>query len=188
MASRQPALGSLAIQAPTLNPQVVHVSSQTCHDLSLFKDLLKEYRKLDDSITMRINRTNAQFVDMERLGASGKGTVQDRACSYLWKDLVENWKRRKELVEYCVDVVDRSLDEKRKSIAVQEGDAKAQRKTQAAIFEDEVKRNQVRNELTVERIVRARSLDAFRSRCKYFVPPLSDAEARTWWDNAHAAR
>ena len=32
-----PPLGSLAIQAPSLTPQLVHVSPATCHNLSLFK-------------------------------------------------------------------------------------------------------------------------------------------------------
>lgn len=51
-------------------------------------DLLREYRRLDDSITMRLNRANAQFRDRDRLGTGGKGNVQDQACAYLWKDLV----------------------------------------------------------------------------------------------------
>ena len=51
-------------------------------------DLLKEYRKLDDAVTTRINRTTAQFRDRDRLGASGKGSVQEQACAYLWKELV----------------------------------------------------------------------------------------------------
>lgn len=71
-------------------------------------------------------------------------------------------------------------------------------------FLTQLQRNQVYNELAVEAIVRQRSLDgmsdpnqsrlaledltvllvAFRSRCKYFVPPLSDVEARKWWGSA----
>jgi hypothetical protein len=51
-------------------------------------ELLKEYRKLDDTVTTRINRTTAQFRDRDRLGASGKGSVQEQACAYLWKELV----------------------------------------------------------------------------------------------------
>ena len=51
-------------------------------------ELLKEYRKLDDAVTMRINRTTAQFRDRDRSGASGKGSVQEQACAYLWKELV----------------------------------------------------------------------------------------------------
>lgn len=53
---------------------------------------MKEYRRLDDSITMRLNRTNAQFRDKDRLAPSSGGkmsqTVQDQACLYVWKELV----------------------------------------------------------------------------------------------------
>lgn len=56
-------------------------------DLALV-DLLREYRRLDDSITMRLNRTNAQFRDRDRAGTTGKGNVQDQTCAYIWKELV----------------------------------------------------------------------------------------------------
>ena len=49
---------------------------------------MKEYRRLDDAITMRLNRTNAQFRDRDRLGTGGKGSVQDQTCMYIWKELV----------------------------------------------------------------------------------------------------
>ena len=38
---------------------------------------------------MRLNRTNAQFRDRDRLGEMGKGgSVQDQACAYFWQELV----------------------------------------------------------------------------------------------------
>ena len=174
MPPRQPELGSLAIQAPTLAPQTVHVTPSTCHDLSVFKgelqvhhnslafdavasiDLMKEYRKLDDSITMRYNRTTAQFRDRDRLGL-GKGNVQDQACAHLWKELVgmslkvptllislakvraENWKRRTDIIEYCVGVVDISLDEKRRELSVAGSDTATARKMKGALYAEEVK-------------------------------------------------
>ena len=49
---------------------------------------MKEYRKLDDSITMRLNRTVAQYRDMDRVGSAGKGTVEDQACLQVWRELV----------------------------------------------------------------------------------------------------
>lgn len=49
---------------------------------------MKEYRKLDDSITMRLNRTIAQYRDMDRVGPVGKGTVEDQACLQVWRELV----------------------------------------------------------------------------------------------------
>lgn len=90
--SKSPPLGSLAVQAPSLHPQLVHVSPATCHNLSLFKDLLREYRRLDDTINMRLNRTNAQFRDRDREGKS-KGNVQDETCMYIWQSLVGMFRR-----------------------------------------------------------------------------------------------
>ncbi|KAF9491042.1 hypothetical protein BDN71DRAFT_1399049 [Pleurotus eryngii] len=187
MSSNQPLLGSLAMQAPSQTPQTVHVSPSTCHDLSLFKELLREYRRLDDLITMRINRANAHQRDKDRLDPV-KGNLQDEACSQVWKELIANWSRRTKLVEYCVSVVDSSMEEKKRTIAGLEADDAARRKAQAQWFAEEVKLNQVHNELSVEKIIRQRSLDAFRSRCRYFVPPSTDAEASKWWDSVNRGR
>jgi hypothetical protein len=52
---------------------------------------------------------------------------------------LENWKRRTEMINYCVDIVDQSMDGKRKSSTSEEGDARAERKAQAVMFADEVK-------------------------------------------------
>ena len=50
---------------------------------------MKEYRKLDDSVTMRLNRNMAQFRDRERVGSgSGVAGMQAEACGYFWNQLV----------------------------------------------------------------------------------------------------
>lgn len=51
-------------------------------------DLLREYRRLDDTITMRLNRTTAQFRDLDRTGSGGKSSVEDQACDHIWRELV----------------------------------------------------------------------------------------------------
>ncbi|KAF9259492.1 hypothetical protein L218DRAFT_933573 [Marasmius fiardii PR-910] len=181
MSSKTPALGSLAVQAPTLTPQVVHVSKSTCSDLSLFKELLREYRVLDDTINMRLNRASAAIRDQER-ERPGKGTVQDQACGRIWKELTANWKRRQQLIEYCTSVIDESVNEKQEIIQDQESSPAVTRKAIAEKYTEQVKRNQIHNELTVEMIIRKRSLEAFRARCKYFTPPVSDVEGRKMWD------
>ncbi|KAF7965815.1 hypothetical protein HWV62_41725 [Athelia sp. TMB] len=176
MASKEPTLGSLAMQAPSLTP---HADSGL--------DLLREYRRLDDTIVMRLNRTNAQFSDRER-ERKGKGNVQDEACLYIWRSLIENWKRRTEVVSYCVGVVDKAMDEKRQIISDSSSDPARQKAMQSALSIDQVKARQVHTELAVEIIVRKRALDAFQSRCKYFSPPMSDVEARKWWDAAQQSK
>ncbi|KAJ8086582.1 hypothetical protein PM082_005405 [Marasmius tenuissimus] len=156
------------------------MSQQTCLT-HLSPELLREYRKLDDTINMRLNRASAAFRDQER-ERPGKTTVQDQACARIWQELVANWKRRQQLVEYCVSVIDESMNEKQAIIQDEGASPAAARKALAEKYAEQVKRNQIHNELTVEMIVRKRSLEAFRSRCKYFAPSLTDIEERKMWD------
>ncbi|KAF5331642.1 hypothetical protein D9611_007679 [Ephemerocybe angulata] len=189
MSNRNSQLGTLALQAPSTKPHVVHVTSSTCLNLSLFKDILKEYRRLDDAIVMRLNRANAMARDQERGQGHDERTenAQSKACLSVWMELTENWKRRTKLVDYCISVVDHNLDEKHTALKEQTEDAALQRKTKSAIYEDEVYRRQVHNELSVETIVRKRVVDAFQSRCRYFAPPKSDEETRKIWESVNTS-
>lgn len=119
---------------------------------------MKEYRRLDDTITMRLNRTNAQFRDRDRQGLGGGGNVEEQACAQIWRELmgtfghemlplprcidsfsVANWKRRTEIINYCVGVVDQSMDEKRRSLDTEGNDPTQQRRTQGALYAEDVK-------------------------------------------------
>lgn len=52
-------------------------------------DILKEYRRLDDTIVMRLNRANAAMRDQERMHGLREGnSLQDQACEYIWRELV----------------------------------------------------------------------------------------------------
>ncbi|KAI5120681.1 hypothetical protein M0805_006970 [Coniferiporia weirii] len=190
MPSRQPVLGSQSIYTPSPNTKSVSVDPSTCHNLSLFKELMREYRKVDDTVIMGLNRTGAQFRDRDRtMGSpSAKSNPEEEACAYFWSDLVSNWKKRTEIIQYCVDIVDQSIDSKREAIEKEDLGPEALSRLKNASFTEEVKRNQIHNELTVEAIIRQRSLDAFRNRCKFFEPPLTDSEARTWWERASRGR
>ncbi|KAG6900975.1 hypothetical protein C0993_004413 [Termitomyces sp. T159_Od127] len=92
-----------------------------------------------------------------------------------------NWKRRTELVEYCVRVVDQSLNEKRSMVEDETQDNVTKRKLQGRIIEEQVKvenqRAQVHNELKVEAIIRKRAVDAFKARCG-IIPTISSYKCR----------
>ncbi|KAH9965872.1 caffeine-induced death protein 2-domain-containing protein [Russula dissimulans] len=188
MSPRTPVLGSLAVQSPSQSSQLVHVSPATCHNLSLFKELLKEYRKLDDAVTMRMNRTTAQFRDRDRLGATGKGSVQEQACAYLWQELVANWKRRAEIVDYCVKVLDeeaggtQSESDHHPHHHGPGASVRVHPPLSGSSVTNEVKHRQIRNELAIEKIIRQRSIDAFISRCWNFEPPRTDEDGQRWWE------
>jgi hypothetical protein len=125
---------------------------------------MKEYRKLDDSITMRLNRNNAQWRDKDRLGGR-LSFSQDDACEHFWKELVgayvhplrsldsrqrrstifygshepANWKGRAAVIDYCVKVADHVVEGKKKAFEGQEASLDAERKFRSGIFGDEVK-------------------------------------------------
>jgi len=170
--------------------RVVELSAETCLNLSLFKDLMREYRKLDDSVTMRLNRSNAQFRDRQRSGSRGAASSnpQDEACLSMWRQLVGNWKARAGIIQRCTEVVDEVMVDRRKGIEGTEASLDAEPAVRAQLYSDEVLRNQIRNEHMVESIVRQRSLDAFTSRCRFFEPPLNDAEGREWWNSSQRRR
>ncbi|KAG2013673.1 hypothetical protein CC2G_010557 [Coprinopsis cinerea AmutBmut pab1-1] len=139
MSSRNPQLGSIALQSPSSETQTVRITPATCNDLSLFKSILKEYRKLDDGITMRLNRAQAFIRDQERERTSpGPDSIQNQACIAVWRELMGNWKRRTQLINYCVSVVDESIAEN-KDLAERSDNPAEQRRAQATSYAEEVK-------------------------------------------------
>ena len=52
---------------------------------------------------------------------------------------VANWKRRTQLIEYCVGVVDQSIEEKKKGIEDESLDPSSRRQMQAEMYGEEVK-------------------------------------------------
>ena len=110
-------------------------------------DLLRDYRKLDDSITMRLNRAAALAPD-----ENARNMNSEKACLNLWLELVgksrctsntwylyaANWTSRKKLIEYCVDVVDHSFEPPANDQQTQQ-DPRAQRKAKGAHYSDQIK-------------------------------------------------
>ena len=48
---------------------------------------MREYRKVDDGITMRMNRNGALFRDRTREGRGLSGS-EEQSCAYFWKELM----------------------------------------------------------------------------------------------------
>ena len=110
---------------------------------------------------MRLNRTLAQFRDRDRHleGSSTRSNPEDEACRYFRNDLVgehsysyvwytvvkanhqslANWKRRTEIIHYCVDIVNESIVDKQQSIETEEMSAQARNKLRNAQYAEEVK-------------------------------------------------
>jgi hypothetical protein len=50
-------------------------------------EIMKEYRRVDDSITMRLNRNSAQWHDRSRMPAKS-ALNQEAGCESFWRELV----------------------------------------------------------------------------------------------------
>ncbi|KEI42359.1 uncharacterized protein L969DRAFT_84212, partial [Mixia osmundae IAM 14324] len=115
----------------------------------------------------RLNRAQALYRQ------DHETTYRDRAqadeCQSFWTDLMETWKGRETAIRYCVGQLDARAEEKRRLLG-SESDARldGDKTVRASLYSDEVKRQQVHNELQIESVVRRRTLSAFFSRCPGF--------------------
>ncbi|CAG8474696.1 327_t:CDS:2 [Paraglomus occultum] len=121
-------------------------------------DLMKEYRKIDDNIMLRMNTTD---------------THSETSCKEFFKHLSEAYARREKAIDSCLKILDARLEKQQKIIEDDpyNSDVKNQ------IFVDETKRRMIANEYVVEDIVRERSLTVFKNKCRKFTIP---EEFRRW--------
>lgn len=127
------------------------------------------------------------------LGKSTYASLNDTVCASFWRELLDVWVRREDTIRYCIAVngqaanppaaatnPDNRLD-KDYVAAPPPAPAWSRAENQAEFTE-----RQLRNELAVESIIRRRSLEVFKSRCRTFVPTPSDtvegAREQAFWE------
>ncbi|OCF58909.1 hypothetical protein L486_03402 [Kwoniella mangroviensis CBS 10435] len=169
---------------PSSPPRQVTVTAETCFNLSVFRDIVRQYRKLDDQIIIRLNRAQAQLRDQDRLG-SGSGVEHmngsEGMCAKIWTEIMAGWAHRQTLLTYCSTTVKDSVSSK---IQVDQDPKVNTPRWERGIKEEEVLADQLESEESIEAIIRKRTLDAFKSRCPFFSPPSSDQTSKQWWDLA----
>ncbi|KAJ2069787.1 hypothetical protein GGI08_000175, partial [Coemansia sp. S2] len=74
----------------------VDISESTCLNLSKFKAALRQLRKIDDNIMLRLNSTN---------------TASREDCLALFNVLQTTYLRRSKDIDMCVEVLDKKLSE-----------------------------------------------------------------------------
>ncbi|KAJ1646314.1 hypothetical protein IWQ61_010214 [Dispira simplex] len=135
-----------------MDKPVREINRSTCINLSYFKEYLRELRKIDDNIMLRLNRTN---------------THSQAACADFLQQLAKAYTTREHAIKYCLDVIDEQLEAKSKSLGENPDDYVVKN----SLYYDETKRRMIHNETTVEEIVRERSFRVFRDRCRFFDIP-----------------
>ncbi|WOO82781.1 uncharacterized protein LOC62_04G006267 [Vanrija pseudolonga] len=70
---------------PAPPPRELTVSAETCFNLTVFRDVVRQYRKLDDQVVTRLNRAQAQLRDEARVG---KGSSPEGMCAKMWLEMI----------------------------------------------------------------------------------------------------
>ncbi|WWD22106.1 hypothetical protein CI109_106595 [Kwoniella shandongensis] len=169
---------------PAPPPKQVTVTAETCFNLSVFRDIVRQYRRLDDQIITRLNRAQAELRDRSRTlpsssARSGVANLDgaEGMCVRLWGEMMAGWAHRQTLLTFCTQTVQASVEGKRDA-------SSPLPHWERGVKEEEVLADQLASEESVEAIIRKRTLDAFKSRCPFFLPSPSDTTGRAWWDLA----
>ncbi|RSH83857.1 hypothetical protein EHS25_005472 [Saitozyma podzolica] len=161
---------------PAPPPKQVTISAETCFNLSVFKDMVRQYRKLDDQVIIRLNRAAAQLRDQSRLAgpsswsssSSASTPAMDGAegmCAKMWHEMMAGWIHRQTMLSYCLSTVNASLESKRPETKGIDERLAASPSAAGPIQrergwrEEEVLANQLANEESIEAIIRKRTLD-----------------------------
>ncbi|GAN01229.1 hypothetical protein MBANPS3_006779 [Mucor bainieri] len=120
-----------------------------CFNFSFFKDFMKEFRKVDDNIINRLNSTSTQ--------AEG-------VCGEFFKQMSEAYAQRDQAIDYCLKLMDEDLDKKNRKLQEDPDDFDVKN----SIFTQESMRQSVSNERYVEEIIRERTLQVFKNKCRAF--------------------
>ncbi|EKD05569.1 hypothetical protein A1Q2_00131 [Trichosporon asahii var. asahii CBS 8904] len=182
---------------PAPAPKELTLGAETCFNLSVFKGVVRQYRKLDDQVVTRLNRAQAQLRDEVR---QGKGDSPDGMCAKMWAEMMTGWLNRQKLLTYCQNTVAQNLKIAQAAQAEQAqvaavpashdtaptwGHAGKDGAYPRGVSENQVLADQLANEATVEAIVRKRTLEVFKTRCPFFNPNAND---QGWWEIADAGR
>ncbi|GAA5874885.1 hypothetical protein JCM8547_003601 [Rhodosporidiobolus lusitaniae] len=160
--------------APPSTQTHTQITPSTCHNLTLFLALLSRSRHLsDDAISTRLNRASA----LSGGAVQGRGSREmgPSECESVWRELEIRWGERNEVLSYCDRVLrddagrDSSSSVREETgLSADRGDLGRGRRTEA-----EIKLSTLRTSLSVESIIRQRSLSLFLSRCPSTTLPSS---------------
>ncbi|XP_037549799.1 protein MIX23 [Nematolebias whitei] len=134
-----------------------------CEDFSLFQEMLKAMRTIDDRIVHALNTTvpTASF--------SGKVDAT-QTCKQLYESLIEAHQSRDKAIKACIAQKSELVGQLREERAKDAGNLKLIKK----LRNEQTNLKLMRSELNVEEVVNDRSLKVFFERCRiHYIPPKS---------------
>ncbi|CAK6972886.1 protein MIX23 [Scomber scombrus] len=138
-----------------------HAGTLNCEDFSMFQEVLKVMRTIDDRIVHALNTT------VPTVSFSGKVDAT-QTCKQLYESMMEAHLSRDKSIKACIaqtsDVVGQLREERTK-----DSDNLALIKQ---LRKEQTKLKLMQSELNVEEVVNDRSLKVFSERCRiHYTPP-----------------
>ncbi|XP_041717344.1 protein MIX23 [Coregonus clupeaformis] len=132
-----------------------------CEDFSMFQEVLKVMRNIDDRIVHSLNTTVPTVSFSGRVDAS-------QTCRQLYESLMEAHLSRDRAIKTCIGQTSEVVDQLREQRA-KDGDNMT---TIKLLRKEQTKLKLMRSELNVEEVVNDRSLKVFSERCRtHYTPP-----------------
>ncbi|XP_066252145.1 protein MIX23 [Euwallacea similis] len=129
-----------------------------CPDLSEFQETLKQMRKADDIIVNTIN----SVIPTDSFHAD-----QTTACKSIYQQIQQGHDKREGFIRNCISFTLGNI-KRLKS----ERDNKADNDDSKSLRSEQTKLRMLQVELTVEDLIKQRSVKVFNERCRqYFKPP-----------------
>ncbi|KAI9605748.1 hypothetical protein H4Q26_004113 [Puccinia striiformis f. sp. tritici PST-130] len=159
-----------------------------CSDISEFED---NYNDIESWMTLSISPSIGPSSSWTLLVRPHK--AQAHQCQGFWNMLTASWLSRENLIRSCIDVVDRSVQERNDAIHRLSMDptdpknvpplssSKTKSQLEAEVYNAELKRRMIHDELTVESTIRKQTIQKFRTRCpeSFFSIP-ADSPPLNW--------
>ncbi|XP_029502914.1 protein MIX23 [Oncorhynchus nerka] len=132
-----------------------------CEDFSMFQDVLKVMRNIDDRIVHSLNTTVPTVSFSGRVDAT-------QTCRQLYESLMEAHLSRDRAIKTCIAQTSEVVGQLREQRA-KDGDNMT---TVKLLRKEQTKLKLMRSELNVEEVVNDRSLKVFSERCRtHYTPP-----------------
>jgi len=133
-----------------------------CDDYLKFQDALKKLRQIDDRIIYALNRSlPTQSFTKETSNFSSQ-------CKTLYEELKLSYSQREKSIQHCLDVVSEDVKQLAKKKESSPDDSELHR----ALRKEQTKLRLMKQEISIEEVVKDRTLKAFYERCRdHYNPP-----------------
>ncbi|XP_013857664.1 protein MIX23 [Austrofundulus limnaeus] len=137
--------------------------SLNCEDFSLFQEMLKAMRTIDDRIVHALNTT------VPTTSFSGKIDAK-QTCKQLYESLIEAHQNRDRAIKACIAQKSELVGQLREERAKDGNNLKLIKE----LRHEQTNLKLMRSELNVEEVINDRSLKVFFERCRiHYIPPKS---------------